>query len=55
MTMLKTATQAGGTVTSAPFSLRLRGPSGSSLGVQGPHRHGDLREFFSNAVLHDAP
>lgn len=27
----------------------------TSLGTRGPHRHWDLRELFSNAVLHDAP
>lgn len=30
-------------------------PSGQSLAVRDPHRHGDLGEFFPNAVLHDAP
>lgn len=31
------------------------GGEDTSLGIWGPHRHWNLGELFSNAVLHDAP
>lgn len=37
------------------FPPRPGGPASNSPGVRKPHRHGDLGELFSDAVLHDAP
>lgn len=51
------ATCVHGAVTAPLFPPRpgRGGPAGSTPAVPEPHRHGDLREFFPDAVLHDAP